>query len=77
MTSSELTSTICLTSSWLPVSMGSSLIFFKHAFFADTQEENSENLKPHKHFIRKGVKPVMVRYSFYFESMGVEQMTIT
>lgn len=41
----ELTSTACLISPWLAVSMGSFLNSFNCVSFADIQDENSEILK--------------------------------
>ena len=71
-TSSELTSTTCLTSSWLAVSMASSLIFFNRASFADTQDENSENLKAYKNITAKEANCQEGETHLYFEFTEME-----
>lgn len=77
-TSSELTSTTRLTSSWLAVSMASSLIFFNCDSFADTQEENSENLKAHKHFMMKGAhsQEGAIHFMFWIHGRGASDSQI-
>lgn len=52
--------------------MASSLIFFNRASFADTQDENSENLKACKNFSAKGANCQEGEIHLYFEFTEME-----